>query len=165
MADYILDYDAQSQILDERSRLKVDQIEVPNKALAPICGMNIAVYRDVIPALYFGLQGAIYGLDRYDDIWAGIFVKKVMDMRQHVITIGNPVITHGRLSNIMVNLDKEAGGMCFNEELYEQLKDMTLKGVYTYKQGFKLLANRLKLSDKNYQNKLRQAMYIWADLF
>lgn len=165
LADYVLDYDAQTQILNEKSKLKVDQIDIPNGVLAPICGMNIAVYRDVIPALYFGLQGAVYGLDRFDDIWAGIFVKKVMDMRSHVITIGSPVITHGRLSNIMTNLEKEAGGMCFNEELYQQLVNLKLKGHYSYKRGFKLLADKIRLSDKSYESKLKEAMNIWADLF
>lgn len=165
LAEYILDYDAQTQILDQKSTVKTEQIDVPYGVLAPICGMNISVYRDAIPALYFGLQGSVYGLDRFDDIWAGLFLKKVMDMRGHVISIGEPLITHGRLSNIMTNLDKEAGGMLFNEELYNQLKDLKLKGTFSYKQGFKLLASKLKLSDKTYENKLRNAMFTWADLF
>ena len=62
---------------------------VPAGQFFPMCGMNLAFRREMTPAMYFMLQGhmrkpagAGYNLDalpfdRFDDIWAGLFAKKI----------------------------------------------------------------------------------------
>jgi hypothetical protein len=48
-----------------------------------MCGMNIGWKRELTSAMYFMLMGKDkneknWGFDRFDDIWAGIFVKKIV---------------------------------------------------------------------------------------
>jgi len=82
-----IDHDAQTQ-------LKVGQINlppypsivqfIPKGVYFPMCSMNLAFRREVTPLMYFPLMGydkhaTHWGYDRFDDIWAGIFAKKICD--------------------------------------------------------------------------------------
>lgn len=166
LAEKVLDYDAQTQLLGKTCSLNTLLDSLPYGILAPICGMNIAFLTKITPALYFGYQGLdLVGFDRFDDIWAGLFLKKVTDSLKTVISIGDPICTHTRLSNIDVNFKKESLGMAINEDLYEFLHNYKLKRQFSYVTAFKSLAVALRLKDKNYQAKLRMAMLTWASLF
>lgn len=166
LAEKVLDYDAQTQLLGKTCSLNTMLESLPYGTLAPICGMNIAFLTKITPALYFGYQGMeIVGFDRFDDIWAGLFLKKVTDSMKTVISVGNPICTHTRLSSIDVNFSKEALGMSINEDLYEFLHGYNLKRQFSYVTAFRLLANAVRLKDKNYQNKLKKAMLTWVSLF
>ncbi len=164
LADNILDLDASTQILGNNVKLMNESLAAPYGSYVPVCGMNVAFLADIVPAYYFGLQGKIYGLDRFDDIWSGVFLKKITDHLGHVIAIGNPIITHNRLSNPISNLDKESGGMDINEILWQEVDKIRLT-KYTYAGCFKELADKLQLPIIDYGDKLKKAMNLWADLF
>ena len=65
----------------------------------PMCSMNIAFRAEITPLLYFPLmgensQGKKWGYDRFDDIWAGIFSKKIMDHLNMGVVNGAPFVEH-----------------------------------------------------------------------
>jgi hypothetical protein len=164
LADNILDLDATTQILGSNAKLMGESVQVAYGSYVPLCGMNIAFLADIVPAFYFGLQGQIYGVDRFDDIWAGVFLKKITDHLGHVIAVGNPIITHNRLSDPISNLQKEAGGMDINEILCQEVDRIKLT-KYNYTDCFKELAIKLDLPIVDYGDKLKSAMTKWANLF
>ena len=82
----IPDFDAQTQqrLPDYRSPCSTRVDRVPYASFFPMSSMNLAFNRAAIPLLYFGLMGQSrsgrpWGYDRFDDIWAGLIVKKICD--------------------------------------------------------------------------------------
>lgn len=164
LADNILDLDAPTQILGQNSKISQRQQAIPYGSYFPLCGMNVAFLRDIIPAYYFLLQGGEYGIDRYDDIWSGVFLKKITDHLNHVISVGEPIVTHNKLSDPITNLEKESGGIDINECLWQEVNEIKLT-QYSYKDCYIELSNKLNLPIAGYGDKLKEAMRIWANLF
>lgn len=95
----------------------------------PMCSMNLAWRRELTPAFYFGLHNIdTYGVDRFDDIWAGVFAKRILDHLGWAAVSGAPSVEHRRQSNAFVNTRKEAGGLAMNENLWPIVRDIPLKG-------------------------------------
>lgn len=165
LAENILDMDASGQILGLKAELSdAESINVGYGSYFPISGMNVSFLTEITPAYYFTLQGKSWGIDRFDDIWAGIFLKKITDHIGHVISVGHPIITHNKLSDPLANLDKEAGGLDINELLWEEVDRIKLT-KYTYKDCYLEIARKLNLPISGYGDKLKEAMKIWASLF
>ncbi len=144
------------------------QALVPQNVYFPMCGMNIAWKRELTPALYFMLMGKntqekSWGFDRFDDIWAGIFTKKICDHLGYRITSGAPTIWHDRASNPITNIKKERTGVVVNEKLWESVDSIVLTKTSVI-ECYKELAKKLP-ADTDYFRKLKKAMVIWADLF
>jgi len=133
---------------------------------APISSMNMSFKRKVIPALYFLLMGSTWGFDRFDDIWSGIFIKRICDHLGFNISGGSPFIWHDRASNPDTNIQKEATGLIVNEHLWKDVENMKFTGK-TFKDCYLELANQLSdyQVNKEYWPRLREAMVIWANLF
>lgn len=68
----------------------------------PVCGMNTAFTRDLVPAYFFLPDLWVDGwqLSRHDDIWGGYVLKKLMDKRGDLFSYGRPVVEHTRQSNL-----------------------------------------------------------------
>lgn len=68
----------------------------------PICGMNTAFVRDVIPAYFFLPDLWVNGwqLSRHDDIWGGYVVKRLMDRRGDLMSFGGPVVGHTKQTRL-----------------------------------------------------------------
>jgi len=68
----------------------------------PVCGMNTAIARDVIPAFFFLPDVFLRGwqISRHDDIWGGYIAKKLMDLRGDLVTFGAPVVEHTKQTNL-----------------------------------------------------------------
>ncbi len=83
-----LDLDAKTEVklpklLNEAPYPPLRQF-IPRDYFFPMCSMNLAFKREITPLMYFPLmgydpRGRYWGFDRYDDIWAGLFAKKVCD--------------------------------------------------------------------------------------
>ena len=136
---------------------------VPKDVFFPLCGMNVAFRREVAPVMYFGLQGGDWPFDRFDDIWCGLFAKKVLDYLGYSVTNGAPYIHHERASDPYKNLVKERPGMVVNEWLWKRVKNLNLSQG-TVRTCFEESADALPRHGE-YWRKLRQAMWIWASLF
>lgn len=88
-----------------------------------ISGMNLAWKRDVTPCMYF--QGF---WKRYDDIFAGIILKRIFDYLNYRIICGSPCIYHSKASDPIQNLIKESSGIEVNEWFWEIIENIKLTG-------------------------------------
>lgn len=161
----IPDFDGETQKQLPSYRINAQQFNFPIafNYFAPVSSMNLAVKRKAVPALYFLLMGPSYPYDRFDDIWAGIFFKKICDHLNVYISGGEPFVRHDKASNVEENIKKEAPGKIVNEYLWRDIDKIQLKGK-SFKECYKELADKLPLYNE-YWHKLSEAMKIWAELF
>lgn len=139
---------------------------IPKGTYFPMCGMNLAFKPEVLPLMYFGLQGPAYPFDRFDDIWCGVIAKKICDHLGWAITSGLPSVRHTRRSNVDVNIKKEEPGIVFNEVFWTLIDQIDLKGCKTTKECMVKIARDLpNLNEDPYMLKLKEAMEIWANKF
>jgi hypothetical protein len=167
----IPDLDAQTQLsiktIPKIEKYFLNQI-IPQGKYFPMCGMNIGWKRELTPAMYFMLMGKdknekSWGFDRFDDIWAGIFVKKICDHLGYRIISGYPIVWHDRASDPYKNLEKEKTGIKVNEYLWQEVDKIKLTKS-DIKECYKELAEKLNLKN-DYFKKLKKAMIIWSGLF
>ena len=165
--------------MDAKTQLSIGEVNVPAYPPMrqfvpagyhfPMSSMNLAFTRDVIPLMYFPLMGKSpagvpWGYDRYDDIWAGIFAKKIIDHLGMSVVNGSPFVEHRKASDPHKNLQKEKSGMSTNELLWKrvaaaQLKKTSPAACYTE------LARAIDFPAAGYFEKLKKAMQIWSSLF
>jgi len=126
--------------------------------------MNLAFRREILPLMFFPLMGLNQPYDRFDDIWAGILSKKVMDHLNYRVWSGEPYVDHTRASNKFNNLVKEATGIKENEVLWRAVASVKLTGD-TVKGCYIELAEKLEHFNKEYYKELKESMKIWANLF
>lgn len=168
-----LDLDAKTEIklsklLNEKVYPPITQF-IPSGLFYPMCSMNLAFKREVVPLMFFPMMGYSptgkpWAYDRYDDIWAGLFSKKIMDHLNLGVVNGSPFVAHKKASIPSHNHTKELDGMKTNEILWKAVLDVKLT-----KKSPKLcyieLAEKTKFPKGIYFEKLREAMVIWASLF
>jgi len=137
--DGVLDRSAR----DEQAILEVIDLEddenlnhhdvdvVPRGFFYPMCGMNVCFDVDLVPAMYFTLQGhrldretgdlSKLPYDRWGDIWAGAISKVVCDILGYAVTTGVPHVFHSRRSNLLANLEKEEAGHSLHPLLVREM--------------------------------------------
>jgi reversibly glycosylated polypeptide / UDP-arabinopyranose mutase len=168
-----LDLDAKTEInlpklLTEKPYPPLRQI-IPFGYFFPMCSMNLAFRREITPLMYFPLMGYApdnkqWGYDRYDDIWCGLFTKKICDYLRISVINGSPFVEHHKKSIIASNVIKEMPGLSVNEYLWKKVAQVNLTSdniVDCYKE----LINQIQFPNQKYFIKLKQAMKIWIDLF
>lgn len=104
---------------------------IPKNYYYPLCIMNVAFRREITPLLYMLLMGFDHkqkylGIERFDDIWAGIMSKKILDHLNLGVISGSPLIEHRKASNPFENLSKEARGIKFNESFWQMIDEVKL---------------------------------------
>lgn len=141
---------------------------VPPGTMFPMCGMNLAWKREMTPAFYFMLQGRSWPFDRFDDIWAGLMVKRICDHLGYAVTSGAPSIRHDRASDPVANLRKEAPGLAAHEVFWPIIAEAKLTGT-SVGECYQQLADvvyrdvRPALPDyDHYWEKLALAMDAWT---
>jgi reversibly glycosylated polypeptide/UDP-arabinopyranose mutase len=116
----ILDFDAKTHLKYEDVHMPAissDLLEfIPKDYFFPMCSMNLAFKTKITPIMFFppmgyDNKGDHWGYDRFDDIWAGIFAKKVIDHLGYAVVNGSPFVEHKKASNVNENLKKEAKGI------------------------------------------------------
>ena len=83
----------------------------------PMCGMNIAFKRKLLPYMYFAPMKD--GINRFADIWCGIESKRIIDKKGWAVVSGGAKIIHNKASDVFKNLQKEAKGIELNEEFWK----------------------------------------------
>jgi hypothetical protein len=158
---------------------------VPAGKMFPMCGMNLAFHRDMTPAMYFGLQGhrrrgvksPVKGefpldplpFDRFDDIWAGLFAKRVCDHLGWAVTTGAPSIVHTKESDPTMRVIKEAPGIAVNEKLWRWVAKTPVEGTtasYVYAGLAESLVDFARQDEdrKDYWTLLARAMRTWTEI-
>jgi hypothetical protein len=141
---------------------------IPRNNYFPMCGMNLAWKRELTPAMYFGLFGKDYGFDQYDDIWAGVIVKKIIDHLGYGVRSGYPSVEHRKQSNAFVNLEKQAPGMRMNEIFSHEIDKIELNEktvLNCYKELISKLPDEIEYEPDFWTSKFKKASLIWAGLF
>jgi reversibly glycosylated polypeptide/UDP-arabinopyranose mutase len=137
---------------------------MPRGQYFPFCGMNFAFKKEATPMCLFALMGQGSPFGRFDDIWFGVICKKICDHLNYFITCGKPYIYHSKASDAFNNLVKEAPGIKFNENFWQTVDDIVLKGT-TSVDCMKEIGDALEKQDEEYLKKLGKAIQIWANLF
>jgi len=91
-----------------------------------ICSMNLAFRREIIPAFYqFPMDDNPFGIGRFDDIWSGLVVKRVLDKMDGYIMNGAPLCIHNKAPrSTFKDLKAEAPGYESNEVFSDIIKDI-----------------------------------------
>jgi reversibly glycosylated polypeptide / UDP-arabinopyranose mutase len=168
-----LDLDAKTEIklpgvLHEKTYPPLRQI-ISFNYFYPMCSMNLAFKREIVPLMFFPMMGqkpdgSSWPYNRYDDIWAGLFSKKIMDHLNFGVINGSPFVEHRKASKSKDNYQKEIKGMKINEILWKRVSEVKLT-KNTPKSCYIELANKINFPKGKYFEKLREAMIIWANLF
>ena len=116
------DFDAPTQLLHPNVQdIAFNRTNVPVGVLFPMCIMNVAFRRELLPWMYqapMGKRLAEFNLpvgDRFADIWSGIIAKRACDANQWGVVTGYSTIYHSRASNVFANLRKESVFLELNE--------------------------------------------------
>jgi hypothetical protein len=142
----------------------------------PINTQNTAFHRDILPCYYFVTMKALINgnkIDRYGDIWSGLFALKVINQMKDRVSFGPPLTDHRRNThNLLKDLQEELWGMILTESLIPILDSIQLTAM-TYQEAYLELANKLEervnLDEdftpgvKNYFSQITSAMRIWVD--
>lgn len=109
------DFDASTQLVLGVHNVNFYRGPIPTDILFPMCIMNVAFKREFLPYMYQApMEGTI---NRFADIWGGVFATKEAHFQKKAIVTGYATIHHTRASDPFVNLVKEAVGIGMHEHL------------------------------------------------
>jgi len=108
-----------------------------------VCSMDTSFKPKIIPAFY-QLYMKHMGIDRFDDIWSGIFVKKVADHLGDNMCLGEPLVIHRKTPrNTLEDLRAELEGIIINETLWKIVDALELQGE-SYFDAYRSLIEHLR---------------------
>lgn len=114
--DNVADWDAPTQlVLGAHRPVTFPKMPIPKGVYYPMCGMNIAFKRKMLPHMYQAPFWLEQGFGRLDDILCGIYSKKEIDKEGWAAVTGYARVFHERASNVYKNLKLEAASI----ELFE----------------------------------------------
>jgi hypothetical protein len=143
---------------------------------SPINSQNTAFHAAFLPAYYFVLMGEVVDglkIDRYGDIWQGLFTKKVMDTMGVYASFGVPLVNHLRnIHNHFKDLKEELNAIIYTEILAEfllaaNLKKGTPSEIYAALAeeflNFAIKDNRCKEDFRAYVKKINYCQKVWLE--
>jgi len=151
--------------------LKRQKVIVGPGTFFAVCSMNTAFTTKVVPAFY-QLYMNYEGVDRFDDIWSGIFLKKVADSLGDSMSLGVPLVRHDKRSrNVFKDLRSELEGIIMNETLWRIVQDLELEGSDYYSAYASLtegVGRRIdEFGEKRHRDFMRvqvEKMRLWLDV-
>lgn len=164
----IPDFDGKTQLANPDFRAAPWQGRecVPAQKFFAMSAMNLLFRRELTPVMYQMLMGGQWVFDRFDDIWCGLFAKKIIDHLGWACSSGAPSIHHSRASDPQRNARVEAPGLIVNEDLWSYIQDIRMDGE-TPADCYRELAGavgdyRENTPHPDYWQKLADAMVLWA---
>ena len=116
-----------------------DNFVLDKDTWCPINTQNTAYDSDIIPAAFVPPN-----VGRYDDIWGGYILRKVIDHMNHYVAYGKPLLYQKRNKhNLWDDLEKEVNGNIYSDHLIDTLKDIQLS-YSNYKDNYFELAEKLE---------------------
>lgn len=135
--------------------LKREKVIIDKGVYVPVCSMNTSFLPKIIPAFYQLYMNYIE-IDRFDDIWSGIFLKKITDHLRENISLGNPLVYHDkRPRDVFMDLKKELEGMIINEKLWKMVNEVELDGK-TYWDAYISFVDELEKKLTKLENELHK---------
>jgi len=139
----------------------------------PINTQNTAFKKEISPIFWNLYQEKLYDIpsDRYDDIWTGLFVNRLINKLNHTITFGQPCSIHKRnVHDFNKDLMVEFTGICMNSKMWEYIMNLDIQSK-DYVDGYLEIADNLekvKLFEFSTVNKfiktLAKKMRLWVNL-
>lgn len=150
---------------------KRNKVVIDRGTYFAICSMNTSFIPEIIPAFY-QLYMNFMGVDRFDDIWSGIFLKRIADHLDLKVCLGIPLVYHDKMQRSgFSNLKRELDGMIINEVLWKIVNSVNLEGRSYWDSYSSLIQNieknLSKLQDKLHQKFLAiqaQKMTLWLEI-
>jgi hypothetical protein len=163
----VLDYDAPTQLkgVNEQEWFESVVVPVPKGAAVTGCIMN-AAWRTKYAPIMWQLPMLEGRYNRFGDIWAGLFAKKVCDALDVAMVInGAASVRHERASDPQTNMEREAPGIPVNEGLWDSL--WTEKGSleYAYRTVTDSAIEYFQKIDMEYARHFNLARDEWLRLF
>ena len=153
------------------TRLKFKRILVGKGDYFAVCSMNTSFRIEILPSFY-QLYMKQFGIDRFDDIWSGIFLKKIADQLGDYISLGAPIGFHDkRPRDLFRDVRAELEGIIINVTLWKIVDTIELDGK-DYYECYTSLAEGLNAQLDQFSNKLHRdfillqidKMRLWLDM-
>jgi hypothetical protein len=158
--------------------VREERIMLAPGTFAPINTQNTAFHRDLLPAFYFVPVGApVSGVpvERYGDIWAGFFARKLIDQMNDRVTYGIPACDHARnFHALLKDLELEFWSIVLTDPLAELVAGWYVGDCKTYCEGYLALAKQLEAAEwkhprsaaeiKAFFGKMAAAMRVWVEV-
>lgn len=105
----VADWDAPTQLVKGGHRpIDFPKMPIPKGIYFPMCIMNVAFKRKMLPYMYQAPPVPEMNIGRTDDIFCGILAKREIDQQGWAAVTGYAKVHHERASNVYANLNKEA---------------------------------------------------------
>ena len=155
----------------ESKGLEREKIVVDEGTYFALCSMNTAFVSDIIPAFY-QLYMKNTDIDRFDDIWSGIFIKKIADHLGNKICLGKPSLHHDkRPRDTFKDLRSELEGIIINENLWRIVDSVQLNSKDFFSCYAELIEglekNLEKFNKKTHRDEIKfqiDKMRVWLDV-
>ena len=163
----VLDYDAPTQLggVNDQEWFEPVVLPVPKGAAVTGCIMNAAWKTKYAPIMWqLPMLGGKY--NRFGDIWAGLFAKRVCDVLDLAMVVnGAASVRHERASDPKKNLEREFPGLSVNDGLWDSL--WTEKGTleYAYRTVTDSAIEYFQHHDMDYARNFNLARDEWMKLF
>jgi len=140
------------------------QVKLSPGQKLPLSIMNVQMAVSLIPAFY---QPSDYMVDRFkvrrhDDIWSMYFLKKIIDMNNLDVTVGNPLLWHRKAGDPISEVLSEH---CTNiiQGILTDIVDMAADGVYLTN-NMDICTQSIALAEKCRQITSRNAKGLWKSI-
>lgn len=112
------------------SLLDLSPLFLAKETFAPIPTQNTAFHKEILPCYYYIFMGKKIGglrINRYGDIWSGLFAKKIIDAVGDHVTVGCPITIHKRNPHdIFEDLKEEFWGIIISNRLIDIIENMDI---------------------------------------
>lgn len=136
----VADWDAPSQLVKGNHPIEFYKGPIPKGIYYPMCSMNLAFKRKMLPYIFHAPW--VMGVNRFDDIFAGIESKREIDKHNWAAVTGFAAVNHERASNVFKNLKDEAPGIELNETFWQG--DESHPYFKDYRQRYKIWQQFIK---------------------
>ena len=149
-----------------------------SSGLIPLCGMNVGVRSEAIPAYWFipNVRVGDWTLSRHDDIWGGAILARLASIRGDVIGYGEPVVEHLKQTTMERVLVQEHYMHLLNPYFYDLVEAAASAiplGTYiemmrAFAEEFCAAVERERALPAHYQRAFAEigaAMRSWIDMF
>jgi hypothetical protein len=163
----VLDYDAPTQLKGVNEQEWFEPVIVPVPKGTPVTGciMN-AAWRTKYAPIMWQLPMLRGKYNRFGDIWAGLFAKKVCDALNVAMVInGAASVRHERASDPKTNMEREAPGIPVNENLWDALWTEFGSLDYAYRTVTDSAIDYFQNVDMEYARHFSLARDQWLKLF
>ena len=132
----VADWDAPTQLVKGSHRqVSFPRSPVPKGAYFPMCIMNVAFKRKMLPWMYQAPPSEELHIGRTDDIYCGILAKREIDKQGWAAVTGYARVHHERESNVYKNLELEAKTIELMETFWQGDEEHPYFKIYREKLG------------------------------